>query len=332
MSARTLAKRLLPAPVHRLGSEIVRRGRDFRRALHLRRKHGVPARLLHFGLAPGDDLLCTTVLRELARRGAQKTWMMSAFPELFEGNSDVDRVVPIVEEYRELAYRWSRPYPTLAYCQYDSVKDATIPPKRHILAEMCAQVGITGSIDLRPYLHLTDGEKAYGVRARDAVILQSSGLDGIFPMRNKQWYPERYQEVVDALKGTVEILQLGSPKDPLISGVQDLRGKTSIRQSGALMNHARLYLGNVGFLMHLARAVECPAVIVYGGREAPWQSGYSANTNLYSPVPCAPCWERNKCDFDRKCMDQITATQVLDAVKLRLSVPRGPLPVDQVVI
>ena len=66
-------------------------------------------------------------------------------------------------------------------------------------------------------------------------------------------------------------------------------------------------------MMHLARAVDCRSVILYGGREKPAQTGYVANKNLYSQVRCAPCWLRNPCDFDRKCMDMLTAPQVVAA-------------------
>jgi ADP-heptose:LPS heptosyltransferase len=149
-------------------------------------------------------------------------------------------------------------------------------------------------------------------------------------MRNKEWFPERFQAVVDAFNGTLEFVQLGSAADPKIAGAKDLRGQTTMRQSAAILYHARLYLGTVGFLMHLARAVECPSVIVYGGREAPWQSGYGCNINLYTPLPCAPCWRWNTCDFDRKCMATIASQDVVRGVEQLISRPRGPLPIDTV--
>lgn len=80
--------------------------------------------------------------------------------------------------------------------------------------------------------------------------------------------------------------------------------------------------------MHLARAVECPAVIVYGGREAPWQSGYICNMNLFNAVPCAPCWRHNACDFDRRCMREITVSEVVSAVRQSLDRPRHPLAIE----
>jgi ADP-heptose:LPS heptosyltransferase len=157
-------------------------------------------------------------------------------------------------------------------------------------------------------------------------------MAGAFAMRNKQWFPDRFQAVIDALQGEFKFVQLGSASDPPLQHVIDLRGKTNIRQSAAIMHQAQLYIGNVGFLMHLARAVECPSVIVYGGREAPWQSGYACNINLYTALPCAPCWRWNTCDFDRKCMSDITAQQVVSGVKELIKRSREPLRTDTVAI
>jgi hypothetical protein len=55
-------------------------------------------------------------------------------------------------------------------------------------------------------------------------------------------------------------------------------------------------------------------VIVLGGREAPWQSGYPENLNLYTEVPCAPCWLWNRCDYERKCLTAIEPGEVVRKV------------------
>ena len=111
----------------------------------------------------------------------------------------------------------------------------------------------------------------------------------------------------------MQVIQIGAASDPKLEGAMDLRGKTTIRQSAAILANALVYIGLEGFLMHLARAVDCRSVIIYGGRLKPSQIGYVANKNLYTQVRCAPCWLRNPCDFDRKCMDMITPPQVIAA-------------------
>ncbi len=328
MSGKRTFQQLAPFPVVRFGSAVGKAWAECWDCLRLGAQYGVPGHLIWFGLAPGDDLLCTAVLRELHKRGGEKVWMMTQNPEIFRGNADVARVVPVDDIYPQIARKWVRRYDLLTYYRHDEA-GKIIPPKDHVITALCARADITGEIDLRPYMHLTDREKEAGKWAQGRIAIQSSGLDAAFPSLNKQWYPERFQAVVDKLKGAFEFVQLGSKSDPLLEGARDMRGKTSMRESGAILASCRLYIGGEGFLMHMARAVDCPSVIVYGGRVAPRQIGYACNTNLYTELPCSPCWERDKCDFNRTCMDQIEAHHVVAAAMGMLNRPRGPLSVEK---
>jgi hypothetical protein len=118
------------------------------------------------------------------------------------------------------------------------------------------------------------------------------------------------------------------PSDLQLRGALDVRGNT-VRETAAILAASRLFLGLATGLMHLARAVECRSVIVYGGREHPSQSGYSANENLYWNGPCAPCWQRNDCNFDRVYMSEIQPEQVIAAVQRQEERYGTPLPVDR---
>lgn len=298
-------------------------------------RRGVPRHVVHFyGQTPGDDLMCTAVLREGRVRGRRGQWMMSRFPGLFERNTDVDQVVPHDWRYSRLAslvrgHDWY-----IRYDAYDHAADRSPPPERHIIALMCASAGITGPVTLRPYLHLSDAERAAGRGAARQIVLHSSGASAHSAMKNKEWVAGRLQRVVDALRGEFAFVQLGAASDPPLDGCQDLRGKTSMRESAAVLANSTLFLGQVGFLMHLARAVDCPAVIIYGGRELPWQSGYACNTNLVTPLWCSPCWRWNACDnpVERLCMQGITVDQVVEAVRARAARFDEPLAVDVDVI
>lgn len=258
--------------------------------------------------------------------------MMSRHPAIFEGNLDIDRVLPVHQTYERFARAMRCSFPALDYAPVDSLHERSVPPARHIIAELCLRVGIQGSVELRPYLHLTETERARGDWTKGMIAVQSSGLAARWPMRNKEWFPERMQQVVDTLIRDYPIVQVGSPSDPPMTGAADLRGRTSVRELAAILSQCRLYIGNVGFPMHVARAVECPAVIIFGGREAPWQSGYSANINLYSSLPCSPCWLWNTCAFDRTCMKQIEPRHVVEAAHVQLAKPHAPLAVDVVTI
>ena len=94
-----------------------------------------------------------------------------------------------------------------------------------------------------------------------------------------------------------------------------------------------MFVGMEGFLAHLARAVECPAVIVHGGRHPVELSGYSCNTNIESPTPCAPCWLNERCDYERRCLTGISVEQVVVEVRRMLAAnPTRPLKCDAVTI
>jgi hypothetical protein len=267
----------------------------------------------------GDDLMCTTVFRELKKRGTRGIAFVTPNQGLVERNHDIDEIIPARNSTSDKWLHLGLPFVRLAYSGYDPIRDAEEVPKEHVLIKMCRLAGIGGPIELRPYFYLTREEFAAGKISDTQVVMQSSGLSAPYPMRNKEWYPHRFQEVCSELRTDVQVIQLGSPNDPKLEGATDLRGKTTVRQSAAILANSYAFIGLAGFLAHLARAVDCRSVIIYGGREKPSQIGYVANKNLYSQVKCAPCWLRNACDYDRKCMDMITVPQVITATAEQIS-------------
>ncbi len=270
-----------------------------------------------YGETPGDDLMCTTVLRELKKRGQRGIWMMTRFPALFELNADIDQVVAFDFRYQRMVTWFGGHSLEAHYGGHDMAADRSPIPARHILALMCASCGISGPVTLRPYLTLTDSERANGRIAQKQIALHSSGMSAFSAMKNKEWGFDRFQGVVNALRDEFTFVQLGAKHDRPLEHCVDLRGRTSIRESAAILASSLTFLGQVGFLMHLARSVNRRSVIVYGGRELPWQSGYSCNINLATALPCSPCWRWNTCDnpIERECLQRITAEEVVLAVR-----------------
>jgi hypothetical protein len=344
--AKAIAKSALPARVRLPARNLWEGLRDWFDVFALGARFMVtgaalPKVLLFFGFAPGDDLLCTAVLRELRKRGDDRILMVSDHRDLFVGNQDFTYLRALWKRYdkdgstvavcRRFARIWGGRFIRPEYAP-PCGDDRRRQPSRHVIAEMCARAGITGPVSVRPYLALTETEKNSAVWAHNCIAIQSSGMGARHPMRNKQWREERFQGVVDALRGEAEFIQIGLPGDMALRHVRDFRGATGIRWAAAILHQARLYVGTVGLLMHLARAVECPGVIVFGGREAPWQTGYTGNFNLYSAPPCAPCWRDNTCDFGRKCMDDIGVDDVVAAIRRMMQRPRNPLAVETIEI
>ena len=282
-------------------------------------RHGFPSRFFQGAGRIGDDLMCSMVCRELRKRSKRSIAMVTPNPGLFEKNPDVEKIIRLRDTRLN---RWGRaglPVLKLAHTGYDATQDLDLPPKEHVLIHMCRLAGITGPVELRPYIFLTPAELAAGKLGENQVAIQSTGLAAPFAMHNREWYPQRFQELCAQLRSDVRVVQIGSSSDMKLEGAIDLRGKTSLRQTAAVLANSLVFIGLVGFVMHLARAVDCRSVIIYGGREKPAITGYVANRNLYAQVRCAPCWLRNPCDFNRKCMDMISVDQVIAATAEQIS-------------
>jgi Glycosyltransferase family 9 (heptosyltransferase) len=278
---------------------------------------------IYFSGGLGDDIMVSAVIRELKKRKPVRVWHLTNHHELFAGNADY---VAVPADYA--MHRLCR----IIHLPLKPVDYPRVPP-RHFIAVMCGQMGIQGSIDLRPYIMLTEAETRAGkTTVRPQIALQTSASAARYPMLNKEWFVERFQVVVDELRRDFDIVQVGSPTDPVLTDVLDLRGRTTARETAAILAASHVFIGLATGLVHLARAVECRSVIVYGGREDPTISGYTANENLNWEGACAPCWERNKCDYDRKCMQSISAEHVIAAVRRQAERYGTPLVVDRVEI
>lgn len=297
-------------------------------------RHGRPDVFISaVGAGIGDDLLCTAIFRELRRRGVHKFWSTSRHGELYAHNADAPVVVPAMSRCDTLLRGLGTSVIYPFYTSYNPAFDRDEPlPQQHLVSIMCQKVGITGEVALRPYLMLTDAEAAGGKVVPHQVAIQSAGLDAKHAMLTKNWFVERYQGVVDALRDRYDFVQVGSRNDPPLEGATDLRGKTTLRETAAVLSQSLAFVGQIGFLMHLARSVDCRSVVVYGGRELPSQSGYPCNENLHSAVSCSPCWRLNSCPYDRKCLRMIEVDDVVAAVERQVARHGTPLEVDTATI
>ena len=279
-------------------------------------RYGKPTLVLSFSGGLGDQLLLTIISRELRQRRKPRAWVSTFAPDLFLGNPDIQRIIGqdsnddqwFVERFGGKSIRPN-------YAPHISEERRDIPPAKHLLAIMCEQAGLSGQVDLRPYLYLTRNEIKLGRICEQQIAIQSTGKSSKHFILNKEWFPERFQAVVDALKNQFNFVQVGSKNDFKLQGAHDMRGKLSIRGTAAVLANSVVFVGLVGFLMHLARAVECRAVIIYGGRELPSQSGYICNENLIGQTACSPCWRYDSCSSQRACMEQITVEHVVQAIR-----------------
>jgi hypothetical protein len=289
-------------------------------------KYGIPSHILSFGDSLGDNLLLSVLARELNVRGHKNVWIKCDHDFLFENNPDIKLVLP----YKTLLstpilklFNVKTVFPR--YTVYQEETDRDIIPEKHIILKMADSVSLKGSIINKPYFFLTDSEMEKGAYAKKQITITTSTSGALKPMKNKEWVTERYQQIVDKFYPEYQFIQLGTKNDYPLNNVTDLRGKTTVRETAAVLKNSALLVTHVGFMMHLARAVDCRSVIIYGGREKPDQSAYACFENIYSAVECSPCWLHNTCPYDKKCMTMISSEMVETAMINQLQLVAEPL-------
>ncbi len=174
----------------------------------------------------------------------------------------------------------------------------------------------------------------------------------------KWWHRRRWQAVVDHFQGRLRFVQVGEVGHyhPSLTGVVDLRGRTSLRELVLLVHRAAGVLCPVTFLMHLAAAVPShrgralrPCVVVAGGREPVHWEAYPGHQFLHT-IGALPCCARGGCWRSRtvpvgdnpkhdaperlclrpmpsglpECMDMIEPRHVIDAIEWHLRARHEP--------
>ncbi len=111
--------------------------------------------------------------------------------------------------------------------------------------------------------------------------------------------------------------QLGAEMTRILGGIAtvNLAGRTSLRDLIAIFPQCEAAFGPDSGPMHIAAAVGCPIVSLWGAtaaeRSAPW--GF-AELAIRGEIPCHPCYLR-ECPIGRECMHRIPPETVIDAVR-----------------
>lgn len=255
--------------------------------------------ILKTELSPGDVLMLTAAVRDLHRTnpGCFQTDVRTHFPDLWTANpfrtpmDESESGVEVIEAH------------------YPSIRDVGHSP-RHFIEGYGSYLSQVLRVPVRTHrfggdIHLTAEE-----RARPPLVWDLLGsrvpywiidAGGKFDFTVKWWATERWQAVVDALRGRVLFVQVGAANHfhPRLDGVLDLRGLTTIRDLVHLTHHAEGVLCPITFPMHLAAAVERPSgrdgvrpcVVVAGGREPLHWFSYPGHQVLHRVGALACCAE-----------------------------------------
>ena len=138
----------------------------------------------------------------------------------------------------------------------------------------------------------------------------------------KRWPTERFAAVGRALlaKG-MRVVACGAPDErdlcealaaSLGPGAVSLAGHTDLPVQAALCARAALCVANDSGLAHLAAAVDCPTVVVFGSTSPAWTAPVGRRVRIACRPPvCSPCFQRT-CRIGYRCLDAVPAAHVIE--------------------
>jgi lipopolysaccharide heptosyltransferase II len=205
--------------------------------------------------------------------------------------------------------------------------------------------------DRQPRLYLTASDRSatrkllreWGLSPANLLITMHVGGEGF--NGRKQWAPRRFAEVAEALieRFDAHVVLVGGKDDlPLCEevaariprGATVVAGKTSLKQTGALIEMSALFVGNDSCPLHIAAAVGTPAVGIFGPSNheqfKPIGKRSYRQRVVHSNLACSPCfnfigndapWVPNTC-YTRACLKSIEPEQVFAAAVELLQDPR----------
>jgi lipopolysaccharide heptosyltransferase I len=263
---------------------------------------------------------------------ASITWVVNAaYAPLLRHAADVDEVIPFDRE-RPLRGMWGV-VSELRRREFDLVIDLTGLFKSALISRLARgrlclgpsyarefswlfyqqQIG-SSDLDRHAVERYLDVVRAFKLEERDRAFpltFPSSPLpvDGSQPVvvlvpsarwPTKLWPARSFADLADRLRrDRVRVVAVGgelpSPEDPLggVEGVVDLRGRTSLAELGAVLEHADLIIANDTGPMHLAAALGRRVITLMGPTDHRRTGPYGTGHRILSTFPpCSPCFSK----------------------------------------
>lgn len=288
----------------------------------------------------GDTLLLMTALKYLVNKNSPKILIGTMYKELIKNCNYIDILDDFSEEtlcldlYKKLKSSGLNP---VFISSTDFIKNGSsyIPRwgKHHILHDICSKIGVNQTIPLTPFFYFTEQEKKMGRFESSKQIAIVSGGN----QKYKALSPTLAQQIVDSLNSKYNFVQIGSPSDSKLDNVRDCRGWNGLRGAAMILNQSDLFIGGIGGLLHLARAVNCRSVIAYSAAEPITLANYICNINVFAPNPkCHSCGERKSlpykttCENNFSCISGVKLTDMISAIEVQLSKNQKILEIEYV--
>jgi len=198
-------------------------------------------------------------------------------------------------------------------------------------------LGMPAIIERIPEIQIGNEEKEFARKVVKRVNKENNDvIVGIHPgcsdaLINKRWYPDRFAKVADILSGryNASIILFGGPNEikltDKILGMMNklaplvLAGKTSIKETAAVIGECSLFISNDSGLMHVAAAMKTPVISILGPtsikKNAPIGYEHLVVSKQYSCSPCQYHIADHECPMNYGCLTDISVNDVLHKVE-----------------
>lgn len=190
-----------------------------------------------------------------------------------------------------------------------------------------------------PYLHVDERDQQAALQALDLTMDRPvlALCPGAEFGPSKRWPDEYYAQVaadwIEKRQGQVWIF--GSKKDqPVAEKIRQavgntrqahchlLTGQTSLGQAIDLMSLSHAVVSNDSGLMHIAAALNRPLVAVYGSTSPGYTPPLSEQTAVvHTEIECRPCFKRTCPLGHLRCLTELKADRVIEALEQLLGQP-----------
>jgi len=260
------------------------------------------------------DVLCTTPVFEGLKKDhpTANIVVQSSYPEIFENNSCVSKVIDKVKGREPIAW--------------DRVID--IAPNYGLYAPMWKQAAEIAATQVKskvPVLHMKKYEMEKGFQLiRDAkynfseepIVVACSLLMTRSRWQGRNWNYDYACELIDILNDSGFLtVEIGSKIPSTQRAHVDLVNKTTLRELFAVMGNVDVFIGIDSLPMHVAQSFGKPSYILFGATEP---VARVTDFTITFPIrneglPCLGCYQRkgnplyNQCEYGYEaCMQDLT--------------------------
>ena len=189
--------------------------------------------------------------------------------------------------------------------------EGSVPPQRHIARIFGDQLGVEVA-DVHPFC-VFDAElirqyqDGWAHLPRPWIVVNRKSNNS----PNKDWMDQHWDLLIASLLNHSTVIEIGTGGQ----GGQpvqhphyvELTGRLPLKNFLAAVAAGDIHVGPMSGPVHIAAAAGKPSVVIYGGYEVPECSSYPENINIYTKLPCSPCWLlQEPCPYDRICLSRIS--------------------------